>query len=188
MVAEARRTRSDWVDAALDVLLAAGPDAVAVQPIARRLGATKGSFYWHFSSRDDLLRATLDRWEAVGTEDVISELEASPAPAGERAVLLFSRVTASSESHPGQLLLMAAIGHPDVADAVRRTTKRRIDYVARLLRETGLDPTVARRRATLAYAAYLGHAQLTYATPGVLPRTPRARRELVAELALVILG
>ena len=57
--ASSRLSRDSWIDAALELLLQSGPDAVAVQPIARRLGTTKGSFYWHFSSRDDLLRATL---------------------------------------------------------------------------------------------------------------------------------
>ena len=43
-------------------------------------------------------------------------------------------------------------------------------------------------RATLAYAAYLGHAQLPLTTPGALPRTSRARKELIDELAAVLLG
>ncbi len=187
-VAEARRTRDAWIDAALDVLLNEGPDAVAVQPIARRLGATKGSFYWHFSARDELLRAALARWEVVATNDVIAEIEASPGSPAEKVKRLFVHVTASSEQHPGQLLLLGCAGQPDVAAALERTTTRRIDYVARLLRDTGLTPAVAGLRATLAYAAYLGHAQLAHTTPGVLPRTSRARNELIDELATVLLG
>jgi hypothetical protein len=57
-----------------------------------------------------------------------------------------------------------------------------------LLRETGLTPAVADLRATLAYAAYLGHAQLALTTPGALPLTSRARKELIDELAAVLLG
>jgi hypothetical protein len=57
-----------------------------------------------------------------------------------------------------------------------------------LLRETGLTPAAADLRATLAYAAYLGHAQLPLTTPGALPRTSRARKELIDELAAVLLG
>ncbi|MGB8962821.1 MAG: helix-turn-helix domain-containing protein [Pseudonocardiaceae bacterium] len=84
-MAQARWTRDGWIDAALHVLLNEGPDAVAVQPIARRLGATKGSFYWHFSSRDELLGAALARWEVVATDDVIAEIEASPGPRPRRS-------------------------------------------------------------------------------------------------------
>lgn len=187
-MAQARRTRDDWIDAALDVLLNEGPDAVSVQPIARRLGATKGSFYWHFSARDELLRAALARWEVIATDDVITEIEASPGSPAEKVKQLFAHVAASSEQHPGQLLLLGCAGQLDVAAALERTTTRRIGYVSRLLRDTGLTPAVADLRATLAYAAYLGHAQLAHTTPGVLPRTSRARKALIEELAAVLFG
>lgn len=123
-VAQARWTRDGWIDAALHVLLNEGPDAVAVQPIARRLGATKGSFYWHFSSRDELLGAALARWEVVATDDVIAEIEASPGAPAEKIKQLFAHVTASSEQHPGQLLLLGGAGQPDVA-AQHSTNRRR---------------------------------------------------------------
>jgi AcrR family transcriptional regulator len=182
-----RKSREDWIRAAVIALLAEGPDGVAVQPLARRLGATKGSFYWHFSSRDELLRAALQRWETVTTDDMIARIEAAGGPAEQKARNLLAQVTASNERHPGQLLLMAGAVHPDVAAAVERVTSRRIGYVARLLREAGLTPPRARRRAVLAYAAYLGHAQLVRTTPGVLPRSDRARRAYVDEIADVLL-
>jgi AcrR family transcriptional regulator len=180
-------TRDDWLAAGLDALLNEGPDAVAVQPLARRLATTKGSFYWHFASRDELLRATLARWETVATDDVIAALEASAEPAAEKARSLFAQVTASSARHPGQVSLLAAPTHPDVAAAIERSTQRRIDYVATLLRRAGLRPAVAKRRAILAYATYLGHAQLVHTTPDVLPDTARARRALVDEMTAVLL-
>lgn len=183
-----RLTRDDWLAAALDALMQQGPDAVAVQPLARRLGTTKGSFYWHFGSRDDLLRATLARWEELATDEVIAAIEALQVPAAEKARQLFAKVTASSARHPGQLSLLAAVAHPDVAAAVARSTGRRIAYIAQLLRTTGRTPAVAQRRAILAYAVYLGHAQLIRTTPGVLPNTPRTRRALVEEMATVLLG
>ncbi len=182
-----RKSREDWIRAAVIALLAEGPDGVAVQSLARRLGATKGSFYWHFSSRDELLRAALQRWETVTTDDMIARIEAAGGSAEQKARSLLAQVTASNERHPGQLLLMASAVHPDVAAAVERVTSRRIGYVARLLREAGLTPATARRRAVLAYAAYLGHAQLMLTTPGVLPRSDRARRAYVDEIADVLL-
>ena len=180
-----RLSRDSWIDTALELLLQSGPDAVAVQPIARKLGTTKGSFYWHFASRDDLLRATLERWEAVATDDVIASVEARTNEPRARAELLVEEVT--SGQSPGELLLLAGTEHPDVAAAVERVTRRRIDYVARLLRSAGLTPAVAQRRATLAYAAYIGYAQLARSVPSVLPHNARGRRALVGELADVVL-
>ena len=47
----ARLSAEDWAVAALDVIAESGLAAVAVEPLAKRLGVTKGSFYWHFPSR-----------------------------------------------------------------------------------------------------------------------------------------
>ncbi len=182
----AQLTTTDWVATALDALLSDGPEGVAVQPLARRIGATKGSFYWHFGSRDELLRAALARWEEIATDDVIRSAEAASDDPREKARLLFGWVTASSADHPGQLRLLAAADHPDVRAALSRATRRRIDYVAGLLREAGQPADVAARRATLAYATYLGHAQLAHSTPDVLPATAQDRRELLAELTRIL--
>ncbi len=188
MAADTRLTRDAWVEAALQVLLADGPDAVAVQPLARRLDASKGSFYWHFDNRDELLRAVLERWYQVATEDVVHAVEDAGGDPGERARRLFGRVTASSATHPGQLRLLAATDHPDIRAALDRATQRRVAYVASLLRAAGMTPAVARRRATLAYATYLGHAQLLHSTPDVLPASARGRRALRDELMDVLLA
>jgi AcrR family transcriptional regulator len=186
MPAEGHLTAADWTAAALDVLLAEGPAGVAVQPLARRIGATKGSFYWHFGSRDELLRAALARWEEVATEAVIRSVEAASGDPRERARLLFGWVTASSADYPGQLRLLASADHPDVRAALDRVTRRRIGYVARLLRDAGQPADVAARRATLAYATYLGHAELAHSAPGVLPATARDRRDLLDELTRIL--
>ena len=186
-MADTRLNRDDWIHAAVDILQHEGPRGVAVQPLARRLKATKGSFYWHFSSRDDLLRAALERWEVVATDDVIASVEARAESPAERATLLITDVTVRSRQHPGELLLLAGTDHPAVAAAVERVTQRRIDYVARLLRGSGLTPAVAARRAIVGYAAYLGEAQLSRSVPAVLPDNARGRRVLAAEMAKILL-
>lgn len=184
----ARLAADDWVTAAVRVLLTDGPDAIAVQPLARQLGTTKGSFYWHFASRDDLLRAALRRWLELGTEEVIATIEAATDDPVERARLLIRMVTEHSLDNPGQLRLLATADHPDVRAALETATRRRIGYVARLLRAAGLPAAVARRRAVLAYAAYIGHAQLADSTRGVLPAGSAARRALLTELTDLLLA
>jgi AcrR family transcriptional regulator len=196
----ARLSKAAWVEAAFDVLMATGPDAVAVQPLARRLGTTKGSFYWHFHTRDELLDAALVMWEEQVTDSMIARLEAAGGPAADQVQQLFAAVTTSAR--PGELRLLNAAGQQAagqqagqqspgqqaVAAAVERVTLRRIAYVARLLRATGLGAAAAERRARLAYAAYLGYVQLTQSVPAALPRTPRARRALVAEMTAALVG
>src|SRR5207247_8741198 len=77
-----RLSVSDWMRAARLALLHSGPDGVRVEPHARALGVTKGSFYWHFRDRADLLEALVGEWEAeasllsdaLGNSDHASDL------------------------------------------------------------------------------------------------------------------
>jgi AcrR family transcriptional regulator len=85
-------------------------------------------------------------------------------------------------------LLVATAGHPLIRSALERATEQRVTYIAGLLRAAGVPRAAAARRATMAYAAYLGHAQMTQATPAALPDTARARRALVDEMTRVLVG
>lgn len=177
MTQEAKRrlTADDWAAAALAALGEGGLAAVAVEPLAARLGATKGSFYWHFANRDALVSAALARWERVNTEGVIAMVDAIADPA-ERLRTLFGTVIGRVEQGETEMNLLATADHPLVAPVLARVTERRIGYIAALFGELGFPPQTAHSRAVLAYSAYLGHAQLAHATPGVLPAGEGARR------------
>jgi AcrR family transcriptional regulator len=170
-----RLGKDDWTAAALVALAEGGPSAVAVEPLAVKLGATKGSAYWHFPNREALLRATLERWERENTEAVI-ELADTEVDAMGRLRTLFSAVLGPVFESTGggrvELRLFAAPGaaeDPVIGPVVHRVTERRIGYIAGLLRELGFTEPEARRRAVLAYTVYLGNAQLRHGGPSVLP-------------------
>src|SRR5690606_37186067 len=93
-----RLSADDWAQAALELIAEQGVAAVAVEPLARRLGVPKGSFYWHFPSREALLVAALERWEQVEQEEVFGQLEAIPDPA-QRLRSLFDLVAHEARSH-----------------------------------------------------------------------------------------
>jgi AcrR family transcriptional regulator len=169
-----RLSADDWVTAGLEALAEGGVDAVAVEPLAARLGATKGSFYWHFKDRESLVQATLDHWEKAETDAVITELDHIDDPAA-RLLALFDLVL----THPGGedpvISLFRDARHPAVAAALERVTQRRISYVTALLLECGVERAEAQRRAVVAYAAYVGWWQLRTVVPAATPRGSRAR-------------
>jgi AcrR family transcriptional regulator len=166
-----RLSADDWAEAALRALAGGGPGAVAVEPLATTLGTTKGSFYWHFSSRDDLLTAALARWEQHDTDAVIAAVERHDDPLARlRALLmLVLESTSARDVNAVELGLQAHAADPRVAPVLARVTRRRLDYLADLFAGLGLAPADARRRALLAYTAWLGHAQLLHATPELAP-------------------
>jgi len=168
-------TAGDWTGAALDALARGGLAAVAVEPLAKELGTTKGSFYWHFADRNALIAAALERWEERDTDLVIEAIDRSDDTATRLRNLLhlaFRAVRAGTEPGAGsvELALQASATDPLVAATLRRVTERRLAYLTALFTELGMSPARARDRGLLAYSAFLGHAQLVHATPELLPK------------------
>ena len=153
--AQPRLGVDEWRSAALRALAEEGIAAVAIEPLARRLGVTKGSGYWHFESREDLLRASLDAWETRMTDDVIAKLERLPDPV-ERLTVLFRE--AFGRKMDGRIwLALTGVKHPPfIADTLRRVSSRRIDYLTKCYEAIHGSGARARHRAVIAYAAYLG--------------------------------
>jgi AcrR family transcriptional regulator len=170
-----RLSRQDWVDAALEAIAEGGLAAVAVVPLAERLGATKGSFYWHFPSREALIEAALAAWEQTTTSAVIAEIDAASQDPRQQLRLLFKRVTELAARDRIELALLATADHPTVRPVLDRVTRRRIAFAAELFQRLGFQRPDANRRALLAYSTYLGYAQLVHATPQLLPQTQTAR-------------
>jgi AcrR family transcriptional regulator len=171
-----RLSRDDWITAALAAVADGGLAAVSVEPLAARLGATKGSFYWHFENRDALLEAAIRRWEKETTTDVAADIGAShDAPASQFRRLVAGVIERAERDRVGPALLASA-AHPVVAPALQRVAAARLNLTATVLKRLGFSPAEARRRALLAYSAYLGHGQLAHSTPGVLPSTKAGRR------------
>lgn len=163
----ARLTRNDWVAAAYLRFNEQGVDAIAVEPLAREIGATKGSFYWHFADRAALVDAVLDRWEALQTEALISEVERAVGPR-ERLEQLVWIVTNQTPQRGGEATLYAAAERNGVAERVARVTERRVSYIAGILAELGLDEEESRRRSIALNASVVGYQQLV--TTGWDPR------------------
>jgi AcrR family transcriptional regulator len=162
-------TRDDWADAALEAIGRGGLAAVAVEPLAAHLGATKGSFYWHFRNRAALVEAALQRWESAHTEAVIAMVEEEEDGLA-RLRLLFRTVFEHSDD-PIEVAMLATADHPVVAPVLSRVTARRMSYTVGLFAALGFGDEEARDRGQLAIAAYLGHVQLAHATPQLVERS-----------------
>src|SRR6056297_179347 len=150
---------SDWEQAALELIAEKGVSALAVESLARRLGITKGSFYWHFGSRDELLEQALKRWERRDLEHLARSLD-SQQPAAERLAEFILRTSRQNRSHQIHAALCAASDHPRVRPYIERITQRRLRYLTKAFRELGMDDDAARHRARLTYTSYVGYIQL----------------------------
>ncbi|MEO7556874.1 MAG: TetR/AcrR family transcriptional regulator [Acidimicrobiales bacterium] len=157
-------SKADWTEAALGALARVGLSGVAVEPLARQLGTTKGSFYWHFADRADLVTATLELWERRETTDVIAHIEAIP-DARDRLSALGAEAYASAARGNAHAAVLAAASDPRVRIVLERVTRTELAFLERLYRELGVKAGPAARHARVAYALYLGIGDLRRADP-----------------------
>jgi AcrR family transcriptional regulator len=146
--------RNAWVHAAVAALRRGGVDAVRVEPLARGLGVTKGSFYWHFRDRRDLLQALLASWEEE-TDWLIGESSRHAVPA-DRLLSFFATVAETRVYPPDTAIFAWARRDRAVARRAAATEEKRIAFVETQLRDSGIGPREARRRAEIGYLATLG--------------------------------
>jgi AcrR family transcriptional regulator len=153
-----------WVEAAFDALAEGGVDAVRIDPLAKRLGVTRGSFYWHFKDRDALHQAMLRSWRERATYQVVNRIERNADPPAERLKRLLALPYESPRSSRAAAIELAirlwARRDKQAAKAVRHIDRVRLEYFSDLLRQHGIEAEEASRRAFLFYAALMGEAYI----------------------------
>jgi len=147
----------DWLDQGLKTLAARGFTALKAEPLAKALGVSRGSFYWHFADIGAFHAAILKHWREVAAEQIIANLEAAPDRHDRLPLLL-------RQAFGGKLALENAVRtwatvDPAARSAVRAIDRRRLSYVESMLRAAGLSPGVARARAQIFYWAFVGFAR-----------------------------
>ncbi len=159
MVKAAKPARLDgaaWVQAALDIVAAQGVDGVRVEVLAKQLGVTKGSFYWHFKDRDALLEAVLDGWRREATLRIISRLDQAAQSARERLRYLLQLPFHGARAERGaeiELSLRLWSRRDERARAtLAEVDELRLRYISGLLADCGFSAEDAKARAVLAYA------------------------------------
>jgi AcrR family transcriptional regulator len=154
------RTIQDWEDAALAAIARDGLGSLAIPQLARSLNVTKGSFYWHFTSLQELIDKSLKRWEERD-QTTLDELRRIADPRA-RLAALFEEAMEQREAH-GLYVALSSSTVPHAAPLIRRISNRRLKFLIDSYVEAGLKRPEARSRALLAYAAYIGalHLRLT---------------------------
>ena len=177
-------TRADWTEAALEALARDGLRAVAVEPLAERLGATKGSFYWHFRDRNALLEAAVAQWERTATDELIARLEHITDPS-ERHQATVGWVAESDRDMRIFMVLLWNSDHAVIGPAINRILRKRMAFSLRLREQSGEEAEQARQSIMYTYSVLLGLQLLKRAAPHLVPEgdgTPQELRDYVASL------
>jgi AcrR family transcriptional regulator len=146
----------DWLDHGLKALATRGFSALKAEPLAKEMGVSRGSFYWHFADIGAFHAAILKRWREVAAEAIIANVEAAAGDDEPLAVLL--RRVFSERLALERAVRSWAIADGEARYAVMAIDRRRLDYVEGLIRARGLSPDIAQIRAQILYWAFLGYA------------------------------
>lgn len=169
-------TREDWLAKALDVLAEQGIAAVRIEPLAEGLTVTKGSFYWHFKDRDELLVCLLDYWETERA-DRLAGLVADHASDPSRQLLtLLGLVTTGDENRYDASVRAWARHDPLAAAHLERVDQERLDYMRGLFLEMGFSKEEADLRSRWLHCYMIGECALLAGPPSDDQRLDCARR------------
>ncbi len=158
-------TPDDWIAAGFRALTAGGPQAIKIEAIARELGVSKGSFYWHFTDGPAFKRAMLRHWTDAATANVIGEVsEASSDPREQLRCLV--KIAASSRSDPyGGKLVEAAIRDwarydADAARTLQTVDCQRLEFLKSLFAACRIPAERVAASASILFGALIGLEQL----------------------------
>jgi AcrR family transcriptional regulator len=167
--------RQDWTVLALKVLAESGIEAVRVEPLAKLMNVTKGSFYWHFKNREDLFDAMLQEWEIRETDDIIKQVEAAGGDASAKLLNLMELV-AQDDCQLEKAMRIWAANDEKAKQALARIDQRRLDYLQDLFLQIGFSTVEAKARARLNYYTWIGEFTLGF--------LPTSQTERIAEVRL----
>ncbi len=177
--------RGDWIHAGIDTLAEEGIEGVRVEVLAKRCGVTKGSFYWHFKDRRDLLDAMLDEWKVGRIRDIIKQTTAEPGHELEQIYHVID-VYSASRNQKGIKIELAvrdwARKDPHAAAVVEEVDATRFERARQLFLDRGLPLETSSTRSMLIYAYVFGQSLMNCDRFGVdLPAAKSAIADLIAK-------
>ncbi len=151
--------RDAWIDGAMDVLADEGISGLRVEVLAKRLKVTKGSFYWHFQDRRDLLIGVLQVWKDGRIRDIIKQTRAEVGHEAEQIHHIID-VYSAGRSRRGMLIELAvrdwARRDTEAAEVVAEVDDIRLRCARDLFLACGVSMDEASSRCMLLYAYVFG--------------------------------
>lgn len=152
-----RLRREDWLQHALETLRGGGVSSLRVEPLARSLGVTTGSFYWHFTDRQDLLKSVLEHWSELMTQAIARRMTSVEEPEVQFNHLI-EDITREDRSKYEIALRNWARFDAEAAKAVRTVDECRMAYVNGLFLQLGFSEEQAQVRSRMFIFYQLGEA------------------------------
>lgn len=153
-----RLTKAEWIVHGLRTLARQGEGALKTGMLATGLNVSRGSFYWHFESIAEFRTQLLATWQERATDDVIREIDASLV--GPARLTRLMKLAFNEDRSLDRAFRAWAATDEDAAKVVATVDAKRIAYIAKLLRESGVSSEKTMPRAEFIYWAYVGQSSI----------------------------
>lgn len=164
-----RLSVQDWVQAGFRILAEDGVKALTIDRLCRRLGVTKGSFYWHFADMKTYRQALTDTWAAARDSDRDDFDALAALPPRERLSRMMTSLVGPAHWMLERAMREWARSEDNVAAAVRSSDRRVLKAVRQVFLDDGFDADEAEMRANATFATGIGILHLSGSRP-----SPRA--------------
>ena len=163
-----------WLDAAYQLLVEGGVEAVKVMPLAEKLGLSRTSFYWHFADREALLDGLVARWQSRNTANLMRQTEAPAATITEAVLNLFDCwiIQDLFDSRLEFAIRTWALTDPALAKTLAAADATRIAAIKTMFLRFGYPDAEADIRAHTVYLTQIGYISMRVDEP-LLPRLDR---------------
>jgi AcrR family transcriptional regulator len=155
-----RLTRQDWLLGALEILGTTGVEGIKIVALARLLGVTSGSFYWHFSNRRELHQALCEYWEREMTDVAIAAAKNIEGPPIERIWKLMEQVMDTGMARYDLAIWHWALADETVQTVFKRTIEKRFKFAAWMFGQAGFSKTQAQIRGRMMVIYLMGESTL----------------------------
>ena len=167
-MANTRGTRlsvDDWIQAGYAILAEEGIKALKLDRLCARVGATKGSFYWHFADMASYRDALTAAWGELRDEDRKHFTTMADAPPRERLSQMMTALVEARHWTLERAMREWARTDDGVAASVRASDARVLDAVRQAFVDFGFDDEEADLRANATFAAGIGFLHLSGTRP-----------------------
>lgn len=157
-----RGTPELWLDAAYDLLVEGGVEAVKVMPLAAKLGLSRTSFYWHFADREALLAGLIARWQSQNTANLIARTQAPAATIAEAMLNVNDCwiTPALFDSRMEFAIRTWALTDSALAEVLRQADGVRVQALTAMFEAFSYPEHEARVRAQTVYLTQVGYISM----------------------------
>lgn len=141
--------KQDWIVKGFELFSKDGENGIVVEKIAKSLNCNKSSFYWHFKTKTDFIDKIIEFWKNKETHVILDIVSNAKTPSAQYTRLIKLSFKKTEFIDFPFFAKQYSKSHPDTLLQLEQIEKTRLDFIAFILSDFGLDRAAALRKASI---------------------------------------